>query len=509
MSETNWARHLQRLQRERTDARAVAPGQTERAAARGRMGCRDRIQNLLDPGSFVETGVLADSVLADVRVPADGLVCGTGTIDGRTVFVAADDGFYFSGARGLAAERKLSRLRRRAVAEGCPFIWLQEGSGARIQEQMGAQFAGAFVDPFLEQIQLMAGRIPTVAALLGNCFGQPAFIAALADFVVMTPSALAGVSGPPVIAAATGEAVSGEELGGWEVHARMTGLVDHVAPDELAALAAIRHYLGYFPANRSQPAPRTVDAVAGGPQSGLTAVVPADLKVAYDMRDVLRILTDRDSVFECRPLFGSAVITAWARIGGYPAGIIASQPRHDGGALDPAAADKIADFIELADALRMPLIFLQDVPGFLVGTKMEHQGQVTRAARVLKALATSTTPKFTVLLRKAYGLAYMVMCGAPMRPRSIVAWPTASISQMGPGPGVNVIYHRELAAATDREARRAELESAFENLIDPYIAARLAMIDDIIDPGETRDHLITQLAMAHDARASHSEEGSS
>lgn len=497
----NWSQHLERLQAARAAARTARAGQAERAAARGRMLCRDRIQCLLDPGSFCETGVLAGSILDDVDAPADGLVCGVGAIDGRLVCVAADDGSYFSGARGLSAERKLSRLRRRAALEGMPFVWLQEGSGARIQEQMGAKFAGAFAEPFLEQVQCMSGRIPTVAAMLGNCFGQPAFIAALADFVVMTPTALAGVSGPPVIAAATGEVVSPEELGGWEVHARETGLVDHVAADELAALAAIRQYLAFFAPNSSLPPPVSPGAEAGGEQSSLITLVPADLKVAYDMRDVLRVVVDADSLLEIQPEFGPAVITAWARIGGFPVGVIASQPRHAGGALDPTAADKMAEFIELADAFQMPLVFLQDVPGFLVGSRMERQAQVARATRVLKALAQSTTPKFTVILRKAYGLAYMVMCGAPVHPRSIVAWPTASISQMGPGPGVNVIYHRELAAATDREARRGELEQAFEQLLDPYIAARHALIDDIIDPADTRGHLVAELARAHAAWA--------
>lgn len=497
----NWSQHLDRLRAARTTATAVRAGQEERASARGRMLCRDRVQSLLDPGSFVETGVLAGSVLEEVDAPADGLVCGVGTIAGRLVCVAADDGSYFSGARGLSAERKLSRLRRRAASEGCPFIWLQEGSGARIQEQMGAKFAGAFAEPFLEQVQLMSGRVPTVAALLGNCFGQPAFIAALADFVVMTKSALVGVSGPPVIAAATGEQVSPQELGGWEVHSRETGLVDCVAADELAAFAAIRQYLGYFAPHSSQAPPASGSAAAGAEQSGLTTIVPTDLKVAYDMREVLRVITDADSTLETRPDFGRAVITAWTRIGGFPVGVIASQPKHEGGALDPAAADKIAEFIDLAEAFQMPLVFLQDVPGFLVGVRMERQGQVARATRVLQALARSRTPKFTVILRKAYGLAYLVMCGAPLQPRSIVAWPTASISQMGPGPGVNVIYHRELAAAADRDARRAELEQSFEQLLDPYIAVRHALIDNIIDPAETRGHLAAQLARAHTAWA--------
>ncbi|MGE0806394.1 MAG: acyl-CoA carboxylase subunit beta [Burkholderiaceae bacterium] len=499
MSSADWPDHLARLRQSRAAARTVRPGQAERAAARGRLLCRDRLQALLDPGSFVETGVLAGSVLDEVDVPADGLVCGSGTIDGRPVFVAADDGSYFSGARGLSAERKLSRLRRRAVAEGCPFIWLQEGSGARIQEQMGARFAGAFAEPFLEQVRLMTGRIPTIAALLGNCFGQPAFIAALADFAVMTRTALTGVSGPPVIAAATGEQVSAQALGGWEVHSRVTGLVDCVTVDEPAAFAAIRRYLSFFPSNSALPPPRAATADAGGDQAELTRLVPTDLKLAYDMTRVLRVIADRDSLLELKPEFGAAVITAWARVGGFPVGIIASQPRHAGGALDPCAADKIADFIEVADAYQLPLVFLQDVPGFLVGTQMEHEGQVVRATRVLKVLAQSSTAKFTVILRKAYGLAYMVMCGAPMQPRSIVAWPTASISQMGPGPGVNVIFHRELAAAADREATRGELEKAFEKLLDPYIAARQALIDDIIDPAETRGHLIAELAGAHRA----------
>lgn len=494
---TNWSDHLERLRQARAEARTVRPGQAERASARGRMLCRERIQCLLDPGSFHETGVLAGSVLDGVDVPADGLVCGTGAIDGRLVSVAADDGSYFGGARGLSAERKLARMRRLAATEGRPFIWLQEGSGARIQEQMGAKFAGAFAEPFLDQAQLMSGRVPTVAALLGSCFGQPAFVAALADFVVMTPAALAGVSGPPIVAAATGEQVAPEVLGGWELHTQQTGLVHHVAADELGALQAIRRYLGYFAPNSSERPPVAPRPAAGGDQHSLVKLVPADLKVGYDMREVLEVIADADSILELKPDFGSAVITAWVRIGGYPAGVIASQPRHAGGALDPDAADKIADFIRVADGFQMPLVFLQDVPGFLVGPQVERQGQVVRATRVLEALALSTTPKFTVIVRKAYGLAYMVMCGAPMHPRSIVAWPTASISQMGPGPGVSVIFHRELAAAADPERCRAELSEAFEKLIDPYIAARHALVDDIIDPAETRSHLLAELGRAH------------
>ncbi|VTU15325.1 MULTISPECIES: acyl-CoA carboxylase subunit beta [unclassified Variovorax] len=494
-----WDEHLERLRAARSEASATTPAQMQRAQARGRMLCRQRIGCLLDPGSFDEAGLLTNSVLPEVAAPADGLVCGVGTIDGRIVCVAADDGSVFGGARGMAAERKLRQLRLRAARDGHPFIWLQEGSGARIQEQMGATFAGAFADPFIDQVQKMSGRVPTIAALLGNCFGQPAFVAALADFVVMTPTAFAGVSGPPIVAAATGENVSPEELGGHRMHAEQTGLVHHVAADELAALAAIRIYLSYFPDHCHQRPPARNAAAAGGDQRDLLQIVPSDLKAAYDMRQVIRVLVDQDSVFEIKPAFGPAVITAYARIDGLPVGLIASQPLHAGGALDPASSDKMASFIAVAESFQMPLVFLQDVPGFLVGSEVERQGQVVRATHVLAALARSTTPKFTVILRKAYGLAYMVMCGYPVHPRSIVAWPTASISQMGPGPGVNVIFHRQIAAAQDPDATRAQLGEEFEKLLDPYIAARHGYLDDIIDPRETRTHLSNELARAYSA----------
>lgn len=493
----DWQAHLDRLAAARAAALTAAQTHREKSHARGRLLCRERLDLLLDPGSFHETGLLAGSVDPAVDAPADGLVCGTGTIDGRRVCVAADDGSVVGGSRGLHAERKLRRLRLQAVDDGCPFIWLQEGSGGRIQEQMGATFAGAFAEPFLDQTRMMASEIPTVAALLGNCFGQPAFVAALADFVVMTPTAFAGVSGPPIVAAATGEVVSAEELGGVRIHAETTGLVHWKANDEIAAMDAIRRYLSYFPSTRHERPPVRRNAVAGGDQESLLRIVPADLRSAYDMRSVLSVVVDKDSLFEAKPEFGRGVITAYARIEGMPVAVVASQPLYAGGALEPEAADKIAAFVKVADSFNVPLVFLQDVPGFLVGSDVERAGQVTRATHVLAVLAKSTVPKFTVIMRKAYGLAYMVLCGYPMGPTSIVGWPTASISQMGPGPGVNVIHYREIASSSDPDATRSELGRRFEELIDPYIAARHAYLDDIIDPRCTRSHLAGELARTY------------
>ncbi len=478
-------------------AAAHVMGGAERIArehARGKSTARERVDLLLDPGSFDEWGVLAHHQeqsldMVDRSTPADGLVCGQGRINGRLVCVAADDATVMGGSRGLVAEVKQSHLRQAAIKSGLPYIWLQEASGGRIQELMGASFAArTFATNFRDQVKSMSGWIPQVSALLGACFGQPAFVSGLAEFVPMSELASVGASGPPVVAAAIGERATEQELGGPQV-ALAQGLVDGVYADDQGVMQAIRDYLGYFPSNTASPPPA---AASSDPLDRLCpeleSIVSTNLRQPYDMRRVIEAVCDRDSAFfEIGRGNGPQMIVGYGRIGGMTVGIVANQPKVQAGVIPAAAARKTARFIEISDAFHIPLVFLVDTPGFMVGGKAEREGLAAGAARMLAAILDASVPTVTVILRKSYGLGFFAMNGACMSPDLLLAWPTASVSQMGPEPAVNVINAKQIAVSAQPEALRAELVEQFrQDIARPYKAAGTAAIDDVIDPRATR-----------------------
>ncbi len=344
----------------------------------------------------------------------------------------------------------------------------------------------------------MSGVVPMVAAMMGPGAAGTAYIPALSDFVPMVKgTSHMALGGPPLVKAVVGEDVTPEDLGGSKVHTEISGVADLEVADDAACIDAIKEYLSYFPAsNLEAPPVRPCDDPADRMEESLLSVVPDSARRAYDMKRLLAAVVDHGRLFELKPAWARNIVTALARLGGRPVGIVASQPMVLGGALDVDAADKAARFIMLCDAFHIPLVFFQDVPGFLVGSKVERQGIIRHGAKMLYAVSEATVPKLTVVVRKAYGAGYFVMCGKAYEPDLIVAWPTAEISVMGPEGGTNIVFRKEIAAAPDPDVERARRVEDFRRLINPYIAAGGALIDDVIDPRETRPVLIRALEMA-------------
>jgi acetyl-CoA carboxylase carboxyltransferase component len=397
---------------------------------------------------------------------------------------------------GRNAEIKCNRAREVALTKRMPMIWLIDSAGARIQEAIGSTFAGSGF--LFREESIMSGVVPMVAAMMGPGAAGTAYIPALSDFVPMVKgTSHMALGGPPLVKAVVGEDVTPEELGGSKVHTEISGVADLEVADDDACLEAIKAYLSYFPSSNLEAPPiAPCDDPAERMEESLLTIVPDSARRAYDVKKVIAAVVDHGRMFEIKPGWARNLVTALARLGGRPVGVVANQPMVLGGALDVDAADKAARFIMLCDAFHIPLVFLQDVPGFLVGSKVERQGIIRHGAKMLYAVSEATVPKLTVVLRKAYGAGYFVMCGKAYEPDLIVAWPTAEISVMGPEGGTNIVFRKEIAAAADPDAERARRVEDFRALINPYIAAGGALIDDVIDPRETRPVLIRALEMA-------------
>jgi acetyl-CoA carboxylase carboxyltransferase component len=474
--------------------------------AKNKLTARERIDLLFDAGTFVEFGLLAHqhsmtgAPTEPDRTPADGVVTGEGLVDGRRVYCAAYDFTVMAGSMGMIGEQKVARLRRKAMLNRLPMIWLLDSAGARIQEASGSTFAGSGA-LFFEQVQ-MSGVVPQVAAMLGPCAAGTAYIPGLADFVPMVKGTSSmSLGGARLVKAATGEETTDHDMGGSQIHCYISGVGDLEVDDDRSCIAAVREFLSFLPSNNRETAPRRETSDPRNRRiDDFAQLVPANPRSAYDMRKVVKRLADDGQVFEIKPTFARNVITALVRFGGQCAGVVASQPMIKGGALDIDAADKAARFIWLCDAFNIPLVFLQDVPGFIVGTEVEKQGIIRHGAKMLFAVSEATVPKVTVVLRKAYGAGYYVMCGRGYEPDTLVAWPTAEISVMGPEGAVDIIFTKQIAAAEDPTAARAEYAAAVRETIDPFIAASWAMVDDIIEPADTRRVIIDALEGAETKR---------
>lgn len=492
------------LARRRADALGMggAP-QVARQHDRGKLTVRERLDLLFDAGSFVETGLLAEAVETPQsrgkRTPADGCVTGAGKIDGRDVAVIAYDFTVLAGSIGAHGERKAARTRELAVRHGMPLVYLLDSAGARVTESVGASFAGS--GDLFRELSVTSGAIPQVGAMLGPCSAGTAYIPALCDFVPMVKGtssmALAGVH---LVKAATGEEVTEEEMGGSGVHNRISGVADRECADDAECLRVVREYLSYLPSRYGEPAPlaATDDPVRRRSEK-LYDLVPANPRQAYDMRKVIAEVVDDGRFFPMKPDWAKAVITGFARFGGRPAGIVASQPLVRAGALGIDEADKAARFVNLCDAFDIPLVFLVDVPGFVVGKEVEHRGIIRHGAKLLHQVSCATVPKITVVLRKAYGAGYFVMAGRAYESDHLVAWPSAEFSVMGPEGAVNILFRKELAAAgsgPERDRRRRELIAELRQEIDPYLSAKMALVDDLVDPADTRWHIAWGLEAA-------------
>ena len=495
---------------ERRRAAALRMGGQARLARireRGALNARERIAALLDRDSFFEIGLLNHSDVPGMedRTPADGKVCGVGLLAARTVAVAADDVSVLAGAGGRVGGRKSHALMQLAIHKGYPFINLGEAGGARLPDIQGSDgLSSMTVGTSASQ---RCRQIPMVAAILGECFGSPSWYAAFADFVVQLKGSCMAVSGPRVLEIATGEKVSNEELGGWELHARITGSVDRAAATEAECFDLIREFLGYLPSHASEPPPRAEpeSAASAAPrQAKLATAVPREARRGYDMRKVLELIVDHGRLFELKPEFDRSAITALARLDGHSVGLIATNPMYSAGAMGPDACAKCTSFIALCDSFNIPLLFLHDTPGFFVSKAAEHKGMPGRIINFIEALALATVPKIALVVRKSYGMAYGNLAGAGMGSDFVFAWPGADISFMAPGVAVNVMAPApdsgDPAVLQAHAQRQARLREDVLAASAPWRAAGLGYIDDVIAPGDTRRTLIRALELARGQR---------
>jgi propionyl-CoA carboxylase beta chain len=477
----------------------------ERQHAEGKLTARERVELLLDPGSFEELDKLVehrclDFGMADQKIPGDGVVSGYGRIEGRLVYVFAQDFTVFGGSLSETNAKKICKVMDLALKTGAPVIGLNDSGGARIQE--GVASLGGYADIFLRNT-LASGVIPQISAILGPCAGGAVYSPAITDFNVMVKdTSYMFVTGPDVIKTVTHEEVSKEDLGGAMTHNARSGVAHFAVDDDRACLSLIRELLSYLPSNNLEPAP--THATEDPPEREdptLDTLIPLEANKPYDIKKLITAVTDEGRFLEVHAHFAQNIVVGFGRFGGRSVGIVANQPAVLAGCLDIDASVKAARFVRFCDAFNIPLVTFEDVPGFLPGTAQEFGGIIRHGAKLLYAFAEATVPKITLVTRKAYGGAYCVMASKHIRTDLNLAYPTAEIAVMGPEGAVNVLYRRELAKAADPEALRAQKVQEFrEKFANPYAAADRGFIDEVIEPRQTRLKIITGLEMARTKR---------
>jgi acetyl-CoA carboxylase carboxyltransferase component len=496
-----------RAEREALADKIVAgrPEGRDRQHKLGKHTARERLDLLLDRGSFIEIEMFrrhqAHGVKADSTRPhTDGVVAGAGTIDGRKVFAYAQDFTIFGGSLGEAHAAKIHKTMDLALATGCPLIGLNDGGGARIQE--GVTALDGYGGIFRRNVQA-SGVIPQISVILGPCAGGAAYSPALSDFTFMVrDTAFMYLTGPDVVAAVTGERVSHAELGGADVHARQSGVATFVYDDEESCLADVRYLVTMLPSNNLDPVPSAPSRGAlTDDRPRLAEIVPCEPNKPYDMRSVIAEVVDDGDFLEVHERWAANIVCALARIDGGVVGIVGNQPAVLAGALDAAASQKAARFVRFCDAFGIPLVTLVDVPGFLPGTDQEYGGIIRHGAKLMYAYCEATVPRIQVIVRKAYGGAYIVMDSRSIGADISMAWPTNEIAVMGAEAAVDIVFRKELAAAADPALLRADLRTQYtEQLMHPYFAAERGLVDDIIDPAQTRSAIAGGLAMLRDKR---------
>lgn len=484
-------------------ARALAMGgeaATAKHRAKGRLTARERIHLLFDPGSFLEFGLHADhaGVSADLHgkhVPADGVITGAGKIEGRDVFVMAYDFTVLAGTMGRTGEAKCARIREMALKQRRPIVWLIDSAGARVQE-LGGSFFATTGYLFREQA-VLSGVVPQVSVVMGPGAAGTAYIPALSDCVIMVRGqGVLALGGPPLVEAVIGEKISEQDLGGAPVHLVKSGVAHMGADNDTEALQLTRKYLSFFPSNSGDLPSARPEAPAAASDE-LLRILPDDSATPFDMHSVLSHILDKESTLEFMPEFGRSLITSFGRIGGYSVGVVASQSMHLGGVLENDSSDKAARFVQICDAFNIPLVFLQDVPGFLVGSRVERAGIIRHGARLLYAVSNATVPKFTIVVRKAYGAGYYVLCGRGYEPDYLAIWPAGEIALMGAEGAVNILYGNRFKSMPKEDAAklRAELEAEYRNEVSAERAAALFGVDEILDPRQTAPVLFRMLEL--------------
>jgi acetyl-CoA carboxylase carboxyltransferase component len=485
-----------RRERDRIRTEMGGKAKVDRLRAAGRRTAREHIDALVDAGTFREIGTFARSERPEDHdaTPGDGKVCGHAGIDGRPVTVAVDDVTVKRATSSLVGARKLQRVYEQAVRGGNPFVYIGETGGARLPDTLGA--VGYSSEPVFPWLARRRREVPVATAIVGESFGGSSFVAGLSDFVVQVRGSTLAITSPRVIEVATGEKVANEALGGASVHETRTGQIDLAVDTDDDACAAIRQFLSYLPSRAGAPAPRTQVSAPVRADPEIAALVPARRSQTYDVRVVLARLVDDGELLELKPHFGAGLVTTLGRIDGWPVGIIASQPATLVGSLTPDACSKATRLLCLCDAFGLPVVFVQDTPGFLVGTAVEHDRLLARAMLFLEALCLARVPRLTVVLRKAFGLAFFSMGGPRMGSDLLVAWPGAEIGFMDPVVGASVLHGDELARLEGDE-RRAELDrlaAQYSADTDPLAIAAAMNIDEVIEPADTRPVLADALA---------------
>ncbi|MBN2388062.1 MAG: acyl-CoA carboxylase subunit beta [Anaerolineales bacterium] len=481
------------------------PERIESQHKKGKLTARERIDLLLDKGSFRETDAFVvhrttDFDLDKQKIPGDSVVTGWGTIDGRLVYVYSQDFTVFGGSLSEVHAEKIVKIQDMALKNGAPIIGLNDSGGARIQE--GVVSLGGYGDIFLRNT-LSSGVIPQISTILGPCAGGAVYSPALTDFVFMARgTSYMFVTGPEVVKTVTREEVSHEDLGGASVHAEKSGVCHVAADNEEDTFFLIRKLMGYLPQNNMEDPPfiPTNDDPLRMSEA-LDTVIPDDPGKPYDVKDVILQIVDDGQFFEIHESYAQNIVVGFARLGGHSIGIVANQPAVLAGVLDIAASEKAGRFVRFCDAFNIPVLSLVDVPGFMPGTDQEHNGIIRAGAKLLYAYCEATVPKLTVIIRKAYGGAYIVMSSKHLRGDINLAWPSAEIAVMGPDGAVNIIMRKEMEQATDPQKRKNELVAEYrEKFANPYVAAQRGYLDDIIEPRETRPRLINALEMLGNKR---------
>ena len=467
----------------------------------GKQTARERVAMLMDAGSFIEIGGLATHAptrvtpVKDKHTPADGVVTGFGRIDGRIAGVVAEDFTVLGGSLGLVNFEKKNRMIELARRDRVPLVWLFDGAGARTDEYIGEGLAP--MHHFMNVARL-SGTAPTIAAVLGPTAGDSSLLASMMEFIVMVKGeGMLAAGGPPLVAMGTGERVSKEELGGWEVHCRISGVADNAAEDEADAIRQLKRYLSFMPANAWAWPPRAEAAPApdGAPET-LRSLIPANRRRPYDMKKAVAAIFDRESFFELKPDHAGMMITGFARLEGRAVAVAANQPKVMAGAITAAAGHKLRRFIDLAAAYHLPVVFLTDTPGVMTGPKSEREGALRVGMAVASSFAFANTPLVTVVLHKAFGYGAAAMGGYGAEQSAVLAWPTADFNAIPLESGIRAAYKAEIAAAEDPDAFYDGLVREYGRLCGAWPAAEAMKIDDVIDPAETRPRLIEALDRA-------------
>ena len=482
---------------------------TQRAVARqheaGKLTARERIESLLDKGSFQEIDQFvrhqsAGFGIEDKKPLGDAVVTGHGTIDGRPVFVFAEDFTVFGGSLGTVVADKICKILDMAMDTGTPVIGLKDSGGARIQEGVGSLDGYGRI---FERNVRASGVVPQISVIMGPCAGGAVYSPALTDFVFQVDqTSHMFITGPDVIKAVTGEDVTMEELGGASTHASKSGVTHFVYPTGNEALEAVRFLVSFLPSNNMEMPP--FYAPSDRPDrldDALDTLIPDSSNQPYDIKEVLQTVLDSEEFFEVHELWAQNIVIGFGRLDGHAVGVVANQPTVLAGTLDITASEKAARFVRFCDAFNIPILTFVDVPGFLPGVDQEHGGIIRHGAKLLYAYCEATVPRITVITRKAYGGAYLVMNARGIRADLVFAWPSAEIAVMGAPGAVNIIHRRELASSDEPETRRAELIEDYEGKFNnPYVAAELGLVDEVIEPRETRVKLIRAMEMLRTKR---------